>query len=129
MSSETDPFMNNKIKRSTTTATSSSFRWNLRRGRRPLPSVRLGGKKPRRKFSLVRLCRRAKLKWLRLKYSCMLKKLKKYYESFVKDMMEGSRTIEAFQQRMLLETSFAVPAMGLSFNAYPSTYSIHDRMF
>ncbi|KAL3824503.1 hypothetical protein ACJIZ3_020532 [Penstemon smallii] len=120
MSSETDPLNITKHHRSATT-----FRWNLRRGRRRLPSVRLGGKKPRRGFFLVRLCRRAKLKWLRVKYLCMIKKLKKYYDSFLEDMIEGSRSIESFQQRMLLETSFAIPVMGLGFNSYPSSYA-HD---
>ncbi|KAG6384061.1 hypothetical protein SASPL_156140 [Salvia splendens] len=91
------------------------------RSRPQLPTVRLGGKKPRRGFFLLRLCKKAKLKWLKLKYLSMLKKLKSYYKDLVKDMIEGSGTIESFQQRMLLETSFAVPVMGLSLNSYPSS--------
>ncbi|KAK4427404.1 hypothetical protein Salat_1509300 [Sesamum alatum] len=123
MSSETDPLVTNK-RTSQNHHSTSSFRWTLRRGRQRLPTVRLGGKKPRRGFFLVRLCKRAKLKWLRLKYASLLKKVKKHYESLVKEMAEGRRTIESFQQRMLLETSFAVPVVGLSFNSYtyPSTY-------
>ncbi|XP_073311423.1 uncharacterized protein [Primulina huaijiensis] len=84
--------------------------WTLRRGRRRMPTVRLGGKKARRGLFLVRLCRRVKLRWLKLKYLCILKKLKKYYDSFV---LEGSTAMESFQQRMLLEASFAIPVMGL----------------
>ncbi|XP_047962694.1 uncharacterized protein LOC125207410 [Salvia hispanica] len=99
---------------------STSFRWSLRTRAR-LPTIRLGGKKPRRGFFLLRLCKKAKLKWLKLKYLSMLKKLKRYYNELVKDMIEGSGTIESFQQRMLLETSFAIPVMGLSLNSYPSS--------
>ncbi|XP_012856253.1 PREDICTED: uncharacterized protein LOC105975601 [Erythranthe guttata] len=136
MSSETEP-LNNKLKKPSTPhhhrQSSTSFRWAaLRRGRQRLPTVRLGGgnKPGRRGFSIVRLCRRAKLKWLRLKYGCMLKKLKKYYDSLVKEMIEGSGAIQSFQQRMLLESSFAVPVMGLSFNTYPSRYALdHKHMF
>ncbi|KAI3455632.1 hypothetical protein Pfo_012295 [Paulownia fortunei] len=127
MSSETDPLNNKRPTHHHHPTT--SFRWTLRRGRQRLPTVRLGGKKPRRGFFLVRLCRRAKLKWLRLKYLSMLRKLKKYYDSFMKDVIEGSRTIESFQQRMLLETSFAIPVMGLSFSTYPSTYALERPMF
>ncbi|PIN07322.1 hypothetical protein CDL12_20113 [Handroanthus impetiginosus] len=129
MSSETDPL--NNVKRPTNRHhhSTTSFRWPIRRGRQRLPTLRLGGKKPRRGFFLFRLCKRAKLKWLRLKYLSMLKKLKKYYDSFVKDMIEGSRTIESFQQRMLLETSFAIPVMGITFNTYPSSHPLERPMF
>ncbi|KAG8380168.1 hypothetical protein BUALT_Bualt07G0165400 [Buddleja alternifolia] len=122
MSSETDPLYNKKP--TTPHHPTTTFRWTLRRGRQRLPTVRLGGKKPRRGFFLFRLCRRAKVKLLRVKYLCMLKKVKKYYDSLVKDMIDGSRTIESFQQRMLLETSFAIPVMGLSFASYPSSYAV-----
>ncbi|KAL2243186.1 UNVERIFIED_CONTAM: hypothetical protein Sindi_0436600 [Sesamum indicum] len=119
MSSETDPLVTNKRP----TQNHQSFRWTLRRGRQRLPTVRLGGKKPR---FLLRLCKRAKLKWLRVKYVSLLKKVKKCYESMVKEVGEGRRTIESFQQRMLLETSFAIPVMGLSFANYnyPSAYGV-----
>ncbi|CAA0821156.1 Unknown protein [Striga hermonthica] len=107
----------------------TTFRWTLRRRRRPrLPTAQLGGKK--RGFFIPRLCRKAKLKWMRVKYmKLMLKKIKKYYLSFVEDLMEGGRAIESFQQRMLLESSFAVPALGLSFNSYPSTSELHRPTF
>ncbi|KAL2504479.1 hypothetical protein Adt_10449 [Abeliophyllum distichum] len=84
------------------------FRWPTGRRlsfrRRRLPIVRLGGKKSRRR-------------WLKLKYSCMLKKLKNYYNALVKKIIEANGTVESFQQMMLLETSFIIPVMGLSFNA------------
>lgn len=101
----------------------TSCRWTLRRKMRRLPTARLGGKKPRR-FFLGRLYRRAKLKCLKLKYLSMLKNVRKYYDSFVKEMIDGSRAIESFQQKMLLEASFAVPVMGLNFTStYPSRYA------
>ncbi|KAL3528581.1 hypothetical protein ACH5RR_007903 [Cinchona calisaya] len=116
----------------TTTATMATFRTTRRRlsfRRRKLPTVRLGGnKKPRKGFFLVRLFRRVKLKSLKNKYFCMLKKLKNYYTSLVKDIIEAGGTIESFHQRVLLETSFAVPVMGISFNSFPNNYGLdHHR--
>lgn len=108
----------------------STTRRRLSFRRRKLPTIRLGGKKPRRGgFLLVRLFRVVKMRTsLMHKYSCMLKKLKNYYRSLVKDMIEAGGTIESFQQRMLLETSFAVPVMGISFNSFPTNYGL-DRPF
>ncbi|XP_051135468.1 uncharacterized protein LOC127254420 [Andrographis paniculata] len=103
------------------------FRWTLRRGRRRLPSVRLGGKKPGRGFFLLRVCRRVKLRWLRQKYMRLLRKLKESYSSFMADVIEGSRTVDSYQQRMLLESSFAIPVMGLSFASYPTSSYGRDR--
>ncbi|CAK9179868.1 unnamed protein product [Ilex paraguariensis] len=106
------------------------FGWSSRRRtplrRRRPPSMRLGGKKTRRGLFLVRLFRRVRLRWLKLKYSCMLKKLKDYYHSLVKDIIEGGATIESYQQRLFLETSFAIPVMGLSFSSIPTSYGL-DR--
>ncbi|XP_016499969.2 uncharacterized protein LOC107818456 [Nicotiana tabacum] len=102
------------------------FRWVPSRRKitfrkKRLPTVRLGGEKnPRRGFSVVKLFRRVRLKWLKLHYTCMLKRLKEYYQSAVKDIMESGGALDAFQQRLLLETSFAVPVMGLSFNTFPN---------
>lgn len=104
MSSQSDPLSNKDLPTAT-------FRWTLRGRRRRLPTVRLGGNKPRRGFLLGRVCRKAKLKWVKAKYLCMVKKVKEYY----KDVVEGPGTIESFHQRMLLETSFAIPVMGLTF--------------
>lgn len=95
-----------------------SFRWRLRRRQQRLPTVRLGGKKSRRRFFVSRLRNKVKLKWLKLKYLSMLKKLKNYYKDLVKDMMQGSGANESYQQCMLLEASFGlgIPVMGVSFN-------------
>lgn len=89
--------------------TTAVFQWRIPlRRRRRQATVRLGGKKKnRRGVFLARLVRRVRLK---------LKKVKDYYNSLVKDMIEAGSSLEAFQQRLLLETSFGVPVMGLSFN-------------
>ncbi|KAK4719127.1 hypothetical protein R3W88_017465 [Solanum pinnatisectum] len=90
-----------------------------------LPTVRLGGGKnnnSRRRFSVAKLFRRVKLRWLKLQYTCLLKKLREYYRSTMKDLMENGGALDSFQQRLLLETSFAVPVMGLSFNTFPNHY-------
>ncbi|KAK3006934.1 hypothetical protein RJ639_016889 [Escallonia herrerae] len=108
--------------------------WFSRRGvplrrRRKVPTVRLGGKKTRRGYFLVRLLRRVRVRWLRLKNSCMLKKLKDYYHSLVQDLIDGGGTMESFQQRLFLETSFGVPVMGLTFNTFPNAgSSLHARL-
>ncbi|KAJ9179416.1 hypothetical protein P3X46_011205 [Hevea brasiliensis] len=85
--------------------------------RRRLPLVRLGGKKPRREF-FMRMLRKMRLRWLKLHYSCMLRRLKVYYRNLIKDLVEAGATIEAYQQRLVMEASFAVPVMGIS--GYPS---------
>nr|GMC75971.1 uncharacterized protein LOC109187726 [Ipomoea batatas] len=92
------------------------------RKRGKLPTARLGGKKPRRGFFLLKLFRRAKLRWLRLHYSTMLKKIKDYYQRLIKDIVDGGGAIDSFHQRLIMETSFAVPVMGLSLNSFPSHY-------
>ncbi|KAM7480621.1 hypothetical protein LguiA_028834 [Lonicera macranthoides] len=95
--------------------TTAIFRWRIPLRRRRQATVRLGGKKKtRRGVFLARLVRRVRLK---------LKKIKDYYNSLVKDMIEAGSSLEAFQQRLLLETSFGVPVMGLSFNTFPSSSS------
>ncbi|GLT69360.1 hypothetical protein SLA2020_415180 [Shorea laevis] len=87
--------------------------------RRKQPVVRLGGKKPRRVLTLARIFRRMRLRWLKLQYKCMLKKLKEYYRNLVKDLVDAGATLETFHQRVLMEASLAVPVMGVSFNNYP----------
>ncbi|KAK1360300.1 Receptor-type tyrosine-protein like [Heracleum sosnowskyi] len=103
--------------------TTSLFRWPTRtrliplRRRRVLPTVRLGGKKnTRRKFFIIRILRRIKLRWIKMK----LKKLREYYHALIKDVIDGNASVEAFQQRLLMEASFAIPVMGLSINTFPS---------
>ncbi|GAY38433.1 hypothetical protein CUMW_036670 [Citrus unshiu] len=80
----------------------------LLRRRKP-PVIRLGGKKPRRGIFLVRILRRIRLRCLKLHYACMLRKLKKYYTQLVKDIRDASATLESFQQRLFMETTFGVP--------------------
>ncbi|CAN4098544.1 unnamed protein product [Withania somnifera] len=101
----------------------NTFRWGRRKislRKKRLPTVRLGGLK--RGFTIAKLFKRVKLQWLKLQYMCLLKKLREYYQCAVKDMMENGGAVDAFQQRLLLETSFAVPVMGLSFNTFPNHY-------
>ncbi|KAL6996244.1 hypothetical protein U1Q18_006378 [Sarracenia purpurea var. burkii] len=94
-------------------------RFKIRMRRRKRPTARLGGKKPRRRIFLVRLFRRVRLRWLNLNHSFEFKKLmKQYYRSLVRDIVEAGKTIESVQQRILMEASFAVPVMGLSFNGF-----------
>ncbi|KAL8250049.1 hypothetical protein R6Q59_033742 [Mikania micrantha] len=88
--------------------------WPLRRNKKKLPTVRLGGKRQ----LLVRILKRIRIRWMKMKKACTLKKLKEYYYSVLKDVMEAGGSFETFQRRLMLETSFAVPVMGLSFNTY-----------
>ncbi|KAL1551766.1 hypothetical protein AAHA92_19566 [Salvia divinorum] len=104
MSSETAPI--NQTRLTLRRHSSVSFRWSFHRRRQRLPTVRLGGEKPRRGFLVSRLCNKVKLKWLKLKYLSMLRMLKNYYIDLVTDMIEGSGTLDPHQQRMLIETSF-----------------------
>ncbi|XVE88617.1 hypothetical protein DITRI_Ditri19aG0083900 [Diplodiscus trichospermus] len=90
------------------------------RRRNKLPTVRLGGKKPRRGLFLVRVLKKMRLRWLKLQYTCMLRKLRKYYRNLIKDIVEAGATVEALQQRMFMESTFAVPVMGVSFSSFPS---------
>ncbi|AEE75460.1 hypothetical protein AtNW77_Chr3g0170471 [Arabidopsis thaliana] len=103
------------------TAASSAFRWPSSRRkiylrRRKPQVVRLGGKNstPRGSFSLKKVVTRMRLKWLRLYYVRLVKKIKAYYRTIVKEFEEaGAATI---QQRMTVETAaFAAPGLGLSF--------------
>jgi hypothetical protein len=50
----------------------------------------------------------------------MLKKLKECYRNFINDLSASGATIEAYQQRLLMETSFAVPGMGITFSNFLS---------
>ncbi|XP_019417805.1 PREDICTED: uncharacterized protein LOC109328680 [Lupinus angustifolius] len=111
-----------------TTTTPSQSLWQPHRRRltllrrRKVQSVQLGGKRSRRRMvGLVRIFKRLRLKWLKLKYLCMLKKLKEYYKNLMKDLVEGAATIETFHQRLLMESSsFAMPLGVSSFSTYPS---------
>ncbi|KAE8688627.1 Subtilase family protein [Hibiscus syriacus] len=120
------PTTTSKPPRQTHVATASQchaprrvFFLRLRRHKK-LPTVRLGGKKPRRGLLIVKVLKKMRLRWLRLQYSCMLRKMKKYYDDLVKDLVEAGSTVEALHQRMFMESTFAVPVMGVSFANYPS---------
>jgi len=113
----------NDIPLKNTNLTTAS-RWPLRRrlsirGRK-LPIIRLGGEKPRRRMFLVRMLRRMRLRWLKLQYLCMLKKLKEYHRNLMKDMKVSGSSIDAYNQRIFMETSFAVPGMGITFSNFLS---------
>ncbi|GAV61439.1 hypothetical protein CFOL_v3_04966 [Cephalotus follicularis] len=89
----------------------------LRRWRKP-PTIRLGGKKPRRGLFIRRMLRRMRLRWLKLQNSCMIRKLKEYYENLVKHSATKEST---FQQRIYVEPFFALPVMQVvSFSIFPS---------
>ncbi|KAH7857548.1 hypothetical protein Vadar_013881 [Vaccinium darrowii] len=91
--------------------------------RRKLPSVRLGGKKSRRRgLFIVRLFRRARVRWQKIKYMCTLKKLKHYYRCLIREIIEASAAMELVQQRVLLDPSFAIPVLGISYNSFPHAY-------
>ncbi|KAJ8448262.1 hypothetical protein Cgig2_025186 [Carnegiea gigantea] len=102
----------------TRSTTGGRPKFRLWRHGRKLPIVRLGGTKPRRGFFLARFFRGFRLRWLKLQYCCILRRLKQYYRSLIKDLIEASASVEAYQQRVLMETSLAVPVMGVSFNNY-----------
>ncbi|MCL7048544.1 hypothetical protein MKW94_003043 [Papaver nudicaule] len=91
--------------------------------RKKLPSIRLGGKKQKRGFNqqVVRLIKRMKLKWIKLQYLCMLKRLKSFYYSMLKDLMDANyTTYDSMQQRSIMESYFSVPVMGVSIVSVPS---------
>ena len=44
----------------------------------------------------------------------------KYYKNLIKDIVEAGATVEALQQRMLMESTFTGPAMSVFFSSFPS---------
>ncbi|CAH2036641.1 unnamed protein product [Thlaspi arvense] len=114
-------------------AATSVFRWSRSRRkiqirRRRSQVVRLGGKNnvgPRGgRFSLKKMVRRMKLRWLKLHYVRLVKKIKVFYRNLVKEFVDAGAELEAIQKRMAIEAAaFAVPGLGLSF----SSMSVHDR--
>ncbi|BFG24152.1 uncharacterized protein Pyn_02643 [Prunus yedoensis var. nudiflora] len=90
----------------------------LRRSRK-LPVARLGGQKPKRGLVFVKMLKKIRMRWLKLQYLCMLKKLKESYKNMMKDLMQAGASLETFHQRIFMETSFAIP-MGVSLSSYPS---------
>ncbi|KAM1060135.1 hypothetical protein TB1_024092 [Malus domestica] len=87
--------------------------------RRKLPMVRLGGPNPRRGVLFARMLKKIRLRWLKLHYLCILKKLKESYRNMVKDLMEVGASLDTFHQRVFMESTFAIP-MGVSLSSYPS---------
>ncbi|KAM7254382.1 hypothetical protein ACFE04_003762 [Oxalis oulophora] len=81
--------------------------------RRKVATIRLGAGE-RRGIVLMRMFKKMRLKWIKLKYICMLKKLKVYYRNMIKDMIEASASLEAFQHRVFMESTFGVPVLGIS---------------
>ncbi|KAL4589280.1 hypothetical protein LXL04_002186 [Taraxacum kok-saghyz] len=92
--------------------------WRLRR-KKKLPTVRLGGQSSQLQGSLmVRMYRRIRIRWLKVKKACALKKLKAYYLCVLKELTENDGSYEKHQQRLLMESSFGIPVMGLTFNGF-----------
>lgn len=65
--------------------------------------------------------KRMRVKWLKLQYLRLLKRLKEHYRNVVKDLIEAGATIETFQQRLFMESTFAVP-LGVNLSTYPSRF-------
>ncbi|KAL3511611.1 hypothetical protein ACH5RR_024328 [Cinchona calisaya] len=101
------------------------FGWPMRRRlsfrRRKLPTARLGGKKPHKTVKLFRRVKNLKMGSLKQKFCCMFKKLQSYSHSLVKDI--------SFQQRMLMEASFAAPVMAISFTSFPNRYALDQHRY
>ena len=68
----------------------------------------------------MRVLKKMRLRWLKLQYTLMLRKLMKYYKNLIKDIVEAGVAVEVLQQRMFMESTFAVPVMGASFSSFPS---------
>ncbi|CAL0308682.1 unnamed protein product [Lupinus luteus] len=91
--------------------------------RQKLQLLRLGGNsKQQRHGMLMRVVRMIRVKWLKLYYIRMLKKLKEYYQNFVKQLAETGATIETF---LFMESNFVIPT-GLTISGCPSRHGL-DR--
>lgn len=89
--------------------------------RRKVQRVHLGGKRPRRRMLvLVRIFIRLRVRWLKLQYFRMQRRLKVYYRNLMKDLVEASANTETFQQCLLMESTLTFP-VGVSFSSYPSS--------
>ncbi|KAK7349306.1 hypothetical protein VNO77_06571 [Canavalia gladiata] len=106
---------------------SSMWPWQPRRRvslirRRKVQTVRLGGKKARRGIlGLFRIFKRMRLRWVKLQYVRILKRLKEHYSNMVKDLVEAGATVETFHQRLFMESTFAIP-LGVNLSTYPSRF-------
>lgn len=92
------------------------------RRRRKMAVARLGGKRSGRIMAWGRIVRKIRLKWVKMKCIEMVKKMKKYYKKLMKDIMEGGAYgyADSYQHRLLLETSFAIPILGVSLSTHSS---------
>ncbi|XVF86917.1 hypothetical protein PTKIN_Ptkin18bG0079300 [Pterospermum kingtungense] len=97
-----------------------TFYLRRRENNKHLPTVRLGGNKPRRGLFIVRTLKKLRLRWLKLQYTCMLRKLRKYYKNLIKDIVEAAATVEAIQRPMFTESTFDVSVMGASWSTFTS---------
>ncbi|XP_065868726.1 uncharacterized protein [Euphorbia lathyris] len=111
-------------KQNTTTTFRCPSRRRISLRRRKLPVLRLGGgdKKARRGYFIVRILKKMRLRWVKLQYSSMLRRLKQYYSNLIKDVIEGGSSFESYQQRLVMEASIAVPVMGFSFAPSMAAY-------
>ncbi|CAH1425423.1 unnamed protein product [Lactuca virosa] len=106
-------------------ATSRPRIWRLRR-KKKLPTVRLGGGQSQSQLQgggsgslMAGMIRRIRVRWMKLKKACALKKLKEYYLCVLKELTENDNgSFEKRQQLLLMESSFGIPVMGITFNAY-----------
>ncbi|CAL0323132.1 unnamed protein product [Lupinus luteus] len=90
--------------------------------RRKVQAIRLGEKKlPRRGMvrRLVRIFGRMRLKWLKLQYFRMLKKLKEHYQNMLKELVEAGNTIETV---LFTESTNLIPSGGIVISSCPSRY-------
>ncbi|TMW83236.1 hypothetical protein EJD97_002426 [Solanum chilense] len=115
--------LNKSISHANSTSMFSQARRKLSFRQKKLPVVQLGagGKKPRRRFILLRIFRRVRiLKRLKLHYSNIAKKIKEFYWSAVNDILEGNEAIDTFHRNLVLQSSFAIPMMGLTSATLPN---------
>ncbi|XP_006343124.1 uncharacterized protein [Solanum tuberosum] len=113
--------LNKSISHANSTSIFSQARRKLSFRRKKLPVIQLGagGKKHRRRFLLLRIFRRVRiLKGLKLHYSNMAKKIKEFYWSAVNDILEGNEAVDTFHRGFVLQSSFAIPMLGLTPNAF-----------
>ncbi|KAK7255737.1 hypothetical protein RIF29_29156 [Crotalaria pallida] len=99
--------------------------WQPHRGvhlprRRKVQAVRLGGKKQPRGMvkRFVRIFRRMRMKWLKLQYVRMLKRLKEHYRNLLKKLDEAGNTIETL---MFMESTNVIPG-SITISGCPSRY-------
>ncbi|KAG6581768.1 hypothetical protein SDJN03_21770, partial [Cucurbita argyrosperma subsp. sororia] len=102
----------------------AGLRRGTRRGmrfrRRRMPVARLGGKRSGRLVAWGRMLRKIRLRWVKLKCIAMVKKMKEYYTRLMKDIIEAGAYAHSYQHRVLLETSFAIPILGVSLSTHSS---------